>query len=981
MSDDPKHEPDPASGRPEGSKLRTTTPPLGSAAEVQLSETRSDSPGSAATDPSDPERDEPTHSGAPRATEGLPDELGLGEKKRLILDEQEDEDYLPPRAALRRQSPKAAPAAPESPKTAPAAPESPKAAPAAPESPKAAPGPSTRTLESEMRSSHPEARSDARNQTPVWKKIALIGAIVVLLGAVGSVLTVVLGIQHFSRDLPDVRQLQQGYAPPQVTRVLARDDTLLANVFVERRTVVPFEKVPDHVKSAFLAAEDAGFFEHEGLDYFGLVRAMIANLRAGRVKQGGSTITQQVVKNVLLDHERSYRRKIRETILAYRLEQTLTKQQILGMYMNHIYLGHGRYGVEEAGRFYFGKHVDELNIAEAALLAGIVAAPERYSPRKSEDKALARRAYVLGQMLDKGFMTRRVYQASLDAPLRLSPEAESESDIAPEMVAHAQRTLRELVGDQARRGGFTIQTTIDPALQVAARKALRAGLDDYMTRQKLAPPFTLEDRRLWGKVFEGTPRRHRIYVGKVAERNDDTREIRVAVGDTIGIVSLDEEERFNPKHLSPTAFVGEGAALRVRVLDEPADATDEQPVRLRLELGPQAALVALDPNTREVLAAVGNYEAVAGGLDRTFQTKRQPGSTFKPIVYSYALNTHQITAATQFEVTLTKEERARLEKERAASPEGEEGSTTEEVPQTTTMSLREGIARSDNRVARQVFRQVGGQQAVQWAQAMGIVSHLGADESLMLGSYEVTVTEMASAFSVFASGGTARDPLFIRKIDSGSGPVQIAPRAPERRVMDPAVAYLMTNLLESVVKEGTAKRASSMERPLAGKTGTTNDAKDAWFVGYSTDLVVAVWVGYDDALPLGWGESGARSALPIWMDFMEAAHEAKPATQFPRPGAIQEALIDPESGLLARFGQESAVTEIFLPGTLPEDTAPDSDETPSGDLDGDPAIDPGDTAPQDDDVRGPDAGMEPQNERGGDTPPPPPPVEDEPPPF
>lgn len=834
-----------------------------------------------------------------------------------------------------------------------------------------------------------EVENEEPTSRPPWQKILIVSGIASVVLLVLGVATVFLVVRNLSKDLPDVRELEKGYAPPQVTRVLARDDTLLANLFLERRTVVPVDKIPDHVKSAFLAAEDAGFFEHEGLDFLGLVRAMVVNLRSGRVKQGGSTITQQVVKNVMLDHERSYRRKIRETILAYRLEQTLSKEQILGMYMNHIYLGHGRYGVEEAGRYYFGKHVGELNVAEAALLSGIVAAPERYSPRKDEDKALIRRKYVLGQMLEKGFMTQEVYEASAEEPLRLSPAIESESDIAPEMVGHTQRLLRELLGEKARSGGFTVRTTIDPALQVAARQAVRAGLDDYLKRQKLKPPFTLESRRLWGKLFEGSPRQHGIYAGTVIARDDDERTITVQVGSVTGVVQLDHEERFNPTHLPPTEFVGPKAALRVRVVDDPTAATDGAPVRLRLELGPQAALIALEPKTRQVLAAVGSYEALAGSLDRSIQTKRQPGSTFKPIVYSYALNTHQVTAATPFHLKPTEKEREQLRK--AAQQSAEEGEVTE-VPDEIVLSLRQGVAQSDNRVARQVFRMVGGEQAVGWAQALGIRSKVGADESLMLGSYEMTVTEMAGAFSVFASGGTALEPQFVTSVESGAGPVDLPDRAPERRVIDPEVAFLTTSILQSVISEGTGKRAASLGRPLAGKTGTTNQAKDAWFIGYSTDLVAAVWVGYDDALPLGWGESGATSALPIWMSFMKEAHKGKPKTQFPRPAGVVEVEIDPTTGLLARYGQEDALSEFFLPGTEPNETAQVPEEKQADDPDSDPAA--SDSAEVGSEGAGPDGGeldgagpdgsgpADPDSsasENDTASPPPPPPVVPEPP--
>jgi len=752
-------------------------------------------------------------------------------------------------------------------------------------------------------------RNSTTTEGSPWRKLRrglFFTAIGSLVAGVLSLIGVVVLVLRLSENLPSTEELRKGYAPPQLTRILARDGTLLGSIYSERRTVVPFEKIPDHVKSAFLAAEDARFYEHEGLNYIGLVRAMIANVRAGRVKQGGSTITQQVVKNVLLDSSRSYERKIRETLLAFRLEQELTKDQILGMYMNHIYLGHGRYGVEEASRFLFGKHVSELDVAEAALLAGIVASPEHYSPRKSETLAKQRRAYVLSQMLAKGFMTRELYESVEKNPIRLAPAVETESDIAPELVEHGRKMLVEMVGDQAQRGGFTVHTTVDPELQVAARLAVRTGLDNYSKRQKLAPPFTLEKRKLWGEPLAGAPRRHGIYVGRVLSCDDANGTIDVSVGTLVGRLKLRDEERYNPTHLAPTAFAAVGAALRVRLLDDASSGTKEVPVRLRLELGPQAALIAVDVRSHEVVAAVGSYEALAGGLDRSVQAKRQPGSTFKPLLYSYALHTRQITPATHFEFPVA-----------GGATRGAEPLTLE------SLSLREGIAKSDNRVAGEVLTRVGAEQVVGWANALGIRSHLGATDSLALGAYEVTPLEMVTAFSVFASGGTLSEPAFIRRVESGSGEVPLPPRPSARSVIDPEVAYLTTSLLESVVQTGTGQRAQVLGRPVAGKTGTTNKAKDAWFVGYSPEYAVTVWVGFDDALPLGWGESGASAALPIWVDFMKAAHEGTPVTEFPRPSGLIDVSIDPKTGLLARPDQTDARSEIFLRGTEPSETAPE----------------------------------------------------------
>lgn len=762
-----------------------------------------------------------------------------------------------------------------------------------------------------------------------------------------GVAVVFFTVRHYEANLPSIEQLKAGYDPPQVTRVLARDGTLLANLFTERRTVVPFSDIPSHVKQAFLAAEDASFYEHEGLDYLGMLRALAANLRAGKTTQGGSTITQQVIKNVLLDSERSYKRKIRETILARRVEQHLTKDEIFGLYLNHIYLGHGRYGVEEAARYYFGKRVKEVDIAEAALLAGIVAAPERFSPRKHPERALERRRYVLEQMLRKGFMTREVHGHASIVPMKIAPAVEAESELCPEVIATVRQILEEVEPDRARRGGYTVHTTIDPSLQTAARQAVRKNLDQYLKRQKLEPPYTLKSRRLWGKPFEGTPQRHRIYVGTVTAVNDGAGTIDVKVGNTLGRVVLRDEGRYNPRRLPPSEFTKPGAALRVAALENPSPASD--PIPLRLELAPQGALVAIDVRTREVRALVGSYEAVMGGLDRTgssakdesLLTKRQPGSSFKPLMYSYALHSRHFTPASVFEFP---------------NPPGSEEPTRR-------LSLRAGVAKSDNDVAESVFTKVGGANIVEWARAMGIGSTLKPDKSLALGSYEVSVFEITNAYTTLAAGGNYAPAKVITKIVLPDGSeLPLPPQPPKRRVMSEEEAYLTTSLLRGVVEEGTGKRARALERPVAGKTGTTNDNRDAWFVGYSTDIVAGSWVGYDDNLPLGWGEYGAVAALPAWLDFMQVAHKGKPHTQFPRPAGIVKAKIDPRTGLLPFPGQTDAIDEEFLPDAVPTETAPTPSEATLEGTDGtDDATSPSPTPDRDPDAPNAPANGEPSS--------------------
>ncbi len=713
---------------------------------------------------------------------------------------------------------------------------------------------------------------------------------------VGAGIGVVLVLRHFEQRVPSVTELRRGFEQLQVTRVLARDGTTLAELFTERRTVIPFATVPVHTRLAFLAAEDARFYEHEGLNYLGVLRAVLANVRAGRMVQGGSTITQQVVKNVLLVPERTLTRKIEEAILARRLEQSLTKDEILHLYLNHIYLGHGRYGIEEASRLYYGKPARELDLAESALLAGIVASPERFSPRRDPKRALSRRHFVLNQMAQKSFASRELVHAAELQPLRLAPLAEEESDLCPEAVSWGISELERQVGVVAKRGGYVVTTTIDPHLQALARRAVTNNLRAYAKRHGIAPPFRAK-QTLFGPVSSREPERHHVHVGRVESLDDRAGTLEVRVGSVLGRVRLLREAWFNPTHLSPSQFAEIGATLRVRIEGEPSLPNPE----FRLDLGPQSAMVVIDPRTRELLALVGGREAIRGELDRTLQMRRQPGSSFKPVIYALALKSRKLTPASLLEVP--------------ADPKHPE--------RPTRIRLRDGLAKSHNAVAEAVLRVVGPENAVGFAESLGIASPLAATPSLALGAYEVTPLELTNAYATFASGGLARSPLLITAITSSDRrPVPLPETLPARRVLFDEEAYLVTSLMRSVVEYGTGGRARAIGRPVVGKTGTTNQAKDAWFVGYSPELVVGVWVGYDDARPLGRQESGSLTALPAFVEFMKAALSSSRATDFARPPGIESARIDPETGLLAPVGADNALDEEFLAGTLPVEQTP-----------------------------------------------------------
>ncbi|XYH98876.1 penicillin-binding protein 1A [Sorangium sp. So ce1128] len=741
-------------------------------------------------------------------------------------------------------------------------------------------------------------RPPRRAQLLRWgKRLAIVLACLLAAATIAFFLVV----RHYESDLPTTAELKN-YNPPQVTRFLARDGAVIGELFVERRTLVPVTEIPPAMSLAALAAEDARFYKHDGLNYLGMLRALIVNLRSAEARQGGSTITQQVVKNVLLTHERTLDRKIRELLLARRIEQELTKDQILELYLNHIYFGHGRYGVEEAARFYFGKSIRQVTLAEAALLAGIVKGPSIYSPRVSTERAEKRRAFVLGQMREKRFMPAAQIDAALAEPIRLAPEPEHSGELAPEVLSEAERALRQAVGPEARYGGYTVVTSIDPKMQAAARAAVRQNLDAYAARHGLVAPFA----RAKGDPapFQGAPRDpNRAYLGAVTGADDAHGTLTIRVGTAQGTVDLRKERRYNPRGLPPSRFAEIGKVLRVRFAGDPAAG------KLWLDLGPQGALIAIDPRTREILALVGGYEGVRGGLDRASHAHRQPGSTFKALVYGYGIHARKLTAASMLETN-------------PAALEGYQPGNYDESEGQSPKRLREALAHSVNVAAVAALRDVGPEAVVAWARELGITSKLGADLSLALGSYEVTPREMAGAYATFAAGGTYQEPVLVTKITGPRGEALPAPaRPPPRPVMTAAEAYVTTDLLTSVVKVGTAKQALSLRRPIAGKTGTTNDAKDAWFVGYSTDIACAVWTGFDDATPLGAREVGSSAALPAFVAFMEKAHAGRPATDFPEPLGIVRLEIDPESGMIAMPGQESAVQEVFLEGTEPTGVA------------------------------------------------------------
>ena len=731
--------------------------------------------------------------------------------------------------------------------------------------------------------------------------IALVAGALLVLGAYA----------FFSRDLPSVSALRD-YKPPQTTRVYDRNKKVIGEIFAERRTVIPMSKVPRHMVLSVLAAEDADFYEHEGLDYTGIMRAVGRDIVAGRAAQGGSTITQQVVKLMLLTPERTISRKVRELILARRLENELSKDEILHLYLNHVNFGRGRYGIQEAARYYFAKNASELTLAESAMLAGVPQAPTRLSPRRNPEAAKRRQEYVLSQLQAKREvywpdLTEEAIAAARQEKVEPVPVPEG-SGSAPEVLSIARRALRAAAGDEAMgEGGYEVYTTIDLSLQRQAREALQRGLRAVDERQGYQGPFRRAKRRGGPKPTGPSDklRMGRTYIARVTGTDDENESVRIDVAGHAAILQMRDAARYNPDDRRASAFTKKGDLLPVSITQFGAE---EDPATARMERGPEGAIVVIEPRSRHVLALVGSFAAVSG-FNRATQAIRQPGSAFKPIVYARAIQSQRFTAAS-------------IVVDAPAVYEEWKPRNYEQWNYQGAVRLRQALARSINMVAIRVIEDVGVHDVAEFARQNGITTKLEEDMALALGASGVRPIELTNAYATFAAGGRWAPTRIVSKIVAPDGTrVQLPPGEPARDVMTPSEAYVMTSMLRSVVTEGTGSPAQRLERAVVGKTGTSNEARDAWFVGYSPSVVAGVWVGFDDSRSLGKRETGTRTALPVWIDVMDAADRTPKETDFAMPSGVTRTRVDPASGLLAYEGQEDAFDEVFLTGTAPVEVA------------------------------------------------------------
>ncbi|HEY5513789.1 MAG TPA: PBP1A family penicillin-binding protein [Geomonas sp.] len=756
--------------------------------------------------------------------------------------------------------------------------------------------------------------------------------------------------------LPKVDRLAD-YRPPILSQVFGEDGNLVGEFYLERRTVVAVDKIPRRLIQAFVSAEDSNFYQHKGIDYLGVLRAAFKNVVSMRKKEGASTITQQVAKSMLLTPEKKFSRKLKEAILAKRMEERLSKDEILYIYLNQIYLGAGAYGVQLAAETYFGKEVDKLNLAEMAMMAGLPKAPNSYSPIKHLDRAKERQGYVLERMVKEGYITQVEADHAKAEPIVIRALKKVNADQSAYFLEQVRQQLEEKYGEERLyKDGLKIYTTMNAEMQKGAYDSVVNGLKALDKRQGFrgAAKYLGEGEvdSFCKKVEDGIDylslKQGSTYQGVVTGVDPAKRELTVRVGDRTGTLPRKNMEWAGKLDLvngygKPGAkkAIALGAVLEVQVKEPDQNragavfALDQVPEA-------QAALIAIDPQTGGVRAMVGGYDFKKSQFNRAMQAKRNPGSAFKPVIYAAALD-HGMTTASIIDDSQVEYESGQ---EKAWKPKNYDNVYRGPV------TMREALTESINVVSVKILERIGVSAAIEYAKKLGITSPMSGNLTLALGSSSLTPMELTSAYAVFASGGYRTTPYFVTRVldrdgqvleevaapkipvftrvssasDGADGenaaPVQTLQAVPAGGlsaipVISPETAFIMTNLMESVVSSGTGGRARALGRPVAGKTGTTNDMKDAWFVGYVPQLVAGVWVGYDQERSLGSGGSGGQAAAPIWTEFMQRALAGVPVKHFSTPGNVTFALIDPRTGHLAREGSPGAVQECFISGSEP----------------------------------------------------------------
>ncbi len=777
---------------------------------------------------------------------------------------------------------------------------------------------------------------------------ALFSLALLLVGVAAGAL--VLGFSYYGKNLPDYEFLKD-YQPPILTRIYADDGRMMATIAAEQRIFVPIKTIPKHVTDAFISAEDQSFYQHGGVDFMGIVRAAFMNLKnVGRDRRpmGASTITQQVAKNMLLSNEVSIARKAKEIILAMRLEKALSKERILEIYINEIFLGNRSYGVAAAALNYFNKSLDELTIAEAAYLAALPKAPNNYNPVRDHDAAVARRNWVIGRMEEDRRISRDEANAARQEPLQTRSRDEAETVTADYFTEEVRRQLAALVGEKnLLEGGLAVKTSLDPRLQEISSRVLREGLIEFDRRQRgwRGPVGHLPTLQAWQaqlKKIMPPPGGEAWPLAVVIGFKDNAASIALIDG-TRGSIPWSEmswarrelpDDKFGPPIKKPSDVLAAGDVVMVEKVKAGEDGKPypENTYTLRQVPVVEGAIVALDPHTGRVFAMNGGFSAKISQFNRATQANRQPGSAFKPFVYLAALDKGFTPASLVLDAPFEYVQGPGLPLWR---PENYSQQFYGPTP------LRVGIEKSRNVMTVRLANAIGMEAVVETAKKFGIADDIPNLLSFSLGAKETTVLRLTSAYGMIVNGGKKITPSLIDRVQDRDGrtiwrqdgracercltsvwdalaPVPEIPDAREQ-IQDPRTAYQMVSFLEGVVQRGTAAKMKGIGFPLAGKTGTTNEAKDAWFIGFTPDLVCGVFVGFDDPKPLGSHETGASVAVPIFQKFMAEAMKGKPATPFRVPPGLRMVRVDPETEELAPPSAKNAIWEAFIPGTEPQE--------------------------------------------------------------
>jgi len=761
---------------------------------------------------------------------------------------------------------------------------------------------------------------------------------------------------YYTYWLPDFQLLKERNLNA-YSIVYSEEDEVVGKFLMDNRIPISYEKIPKPLINAFIAAEDADFFKHKGIDYKGIARAMFKNLIAGKIVQGGSTITQQVTKTFFLTPKRNLLRKLKEVAFAFGLERSLTKEEILSLYLNNIYLGNGAYGVEAAAESYFNKRTQQLNLAEMTLLAGLVKAPSRYSPINNLKRAKGRQAYVLTRMADLGFISPEQKEQALRTPLRIQSRESAYFSKAPYFTEFIRHQMERKYGkEKLYQEGLRIYTTLDLSFQKTAQTALEMGLRELDKRQGFRGPIqTLSAndlKNLYKKKGSLNPlSQNELFEGVILSKNDPKKFFSVWVEGRKGILPYSEvtwalhmkpTPTFKPQKLkNPSDLLKVGDVVYVR-LKEPIK--KDQPPLFTLDQEPlvQGALLCLEPKTGYAKAMVGGRDFSESQFNRAIHSRRQPGSAFKPVIYGAALEKGYTPSTILMDSPV---EYSDHDGGNYWAPKNYDKDFVGPI------TFRNALAHSRNVVTVKILEDIGVGYVLKFIKKLGIESPIKRDLSIALGTSSVSTLELTEAFAVFANGGEWVKPIFIKKVVTMKGDVleenipyveleekeeeeetsQPSSQVLKERVISPQNAFIMTHLLQGVVQHGTGQMAKVLGRPIAGKTGTSSDYADAWFIGYTPSLLTSVWVGFDDKTSLGKNETGARAALPIWISFMTRALRDTPVETFKVPAGITLRKVNIESGLPAHEDSQETILEAFIEGTVPrEKENQEKEKTASG---------------------------------------------------